>query len=299
MSGIIGTANFWDYPQIGQNQDAVIITGNNFGPSSYLGACTFQFSVDSMARGLTVSSFVYCGGVLNSTTTPPEVVDNSPYAHMITVPVSGTSFGHTYWNVPGHELYSTLIGAGAWTVAAYSAPPSAPQPGTSVLLDTSDSRASNDTAQVGNSLFMAHTVALGSFSSPKWYELDTSANGVTQAAFKFLSGVSFDFNANIQVNINKNAILEWSATDSTVTRPSVIAAGRLSADALNSMGTAVNLFMSPASQTDNIQGSTSRWGDTSSVRFVSPFSNVAFVANETVQASSTQWSTFIRKVTIS
>jgi hypothetical protein len=300
MSAIIGTANFWDYPQIGQNQDGVIFTGNNFGPSSYLGACTFQFSIDELIRPTGSSSFVYCGGSLNSTTTPPEVIDNSPVANMITVPTSGTSFTHTYWNAPGHDLYSLLFGNGSWTVTTYSVPPNAPQPGTSVLLDTLDSRAVNDTAQVGTSLFMAHTVALGSFSSPRWYELDTSTNAVPQQAYKFLSGTSFDFNTNIQANTSKRVILEWSATDPPAgVNASVVAAGRLVGDAAGTMGTAINLFASPTAQTDNLQNGTSRWGDTSSVRFVSPFSSTAVIANETVQSSGTQWSTRIQKVTIS
>lgn len=294
MSAIVGSANFWDYPQIGLNQDGLIFTGNVFTPTAYAGARTFQFSLDSLGNSTSgsTSSFVYS---LGATTTPPIVADRSSQASLLSVPTAASAFGHTVWNVPGHDFYSTLLGAGSVAVAAYSPPANAPQPGTSVLLDTSDARISADTYQIGSSLFATHSIDFGG-AVIRWYEINTSTNGLIQQQNRFRSGSSSDFNASVAIDTTKRMVICASTSDAA-TFPSIECIGRNPADAASTTGALNVVFVGSKSQTDNLQGGVSRWGDTSSVSPDNGGATTVFWANnETVQSSGTQWSTQVRKV---
>ncbi len=300
MSAVVGGDNFWDYPEIGLNQDGVIFTGNVFTPGGFAGSTTFQFSLDALGNSTSggTSSFVFSG--LGGTTTPPIVVDRNSAAHLLTVPTSGSSLGHTFWNVPGHDLYSFLFGAGTVAVAAYSVPPAAAQPGTSVVLDTLDARMVADTYQTGASLFAVHSIFVSPAAAIRWYEIDVSSNGLIQQANAFRSSISADFNPSIAIDTTKRMVICSSTSDSS-TFPSIECIGRLPSDAASTTGPFNVVFGGSVSQTDNIgAGSTSRWGDTSSVspdKGSAPTS-IFWANNETVQPSGTQWSTQVRKVSI-
>jgi len=295
MSGIVGSANFWDYPQIGQNSDGIIFTGNVFGPSSYLGATTFQFSKDSLENATSggSSSFVYSG--LGGTTTPPNVIDRNWAAHMLTVPTSGSALGHTYWSVPGHDLYAVLVGAGSVGVAAYSPPPGAPQPGTGIVLDTLDARIVNDPAQIGSSLFAVHSINVGG-AAWRWYEINTSNNSLVQQQNRFRSGSSADFEPSLAIDVTKRMVICGTTSDAG-TFPSSECIGRNGGDPASTTGAFNVVFGGSTSQTGN--GSpTSRWGDTSSVS-VDKYSGTTttfWTAQEQVDGSGTLWTTRISKV---
>jgi hypothetical protein len=300
LSCCAGSGNFWDFPDVGQNADAAIITANVFDQAgnTYFGAGTFTIPKSAGYNGYGWSSPYYQGSSLNGTTTPPDVLDQNPIAHMVTVN-SATSVTHDYWYAPGHQGYQYLTTDGSFPVPSWSAPPSAPQPGTSTLVDTSDGRFVNDTMQMGNDLWAVHTVALGGFSAPYWYDFNTATNALTQGGFKFLSSNSYDWNASVGADTAGNVVLNWTADDSVAgTHPSMIAASRKSTDGTNVMGTPINVFQSPFSQTDNIQNGISRWGDYSSA-WPDPSALGSFwIANETVP-TATSWGTEIAKVTVS
>ena len=312
MSAIVGStsgvANFWDYPQIGLNQDGLIFTGNVFNvsvsPNVFLGATTFQFSLDALGNATSggTSSFVFSG--LGGTTTPPIVVDRNQQAHLLTVPVSGTSFGHTFWNVPGHDLFSSLIGDGSVTVPSYSPPAAASQPGTSILLDTSDSRIVNDPYQLGSSLFAVHAVAVPGIPALRWYEINLSTNGLNQEQTRFRSGISSDFNGSLALD-NTGRLVICASTSDGSTFPSIECIGRLPTDPPSTTGPFNVVFSGSVSQTDNccLLGTTNvaRWGDTSSVSVDATATGtmIFWADNETVQPSGTLWSTRIQKVSLS
>lgn len=182
------------------------------------------------------------------------------------------------------------------TVPSYSIPPSARQPGTSATLDTSDSRFSSSSTQFGNSLFNTHTVALGGFPAPKFYEFNTASNSVVQSGFYFASGSSDDWNASIAANTGREVFVTYSSTDSNAgIRPQVRVSGKQAADAGIPAGIAVatstNVYTS---------GSPQRWGDYSSTTLdPSPVSGCAanrraWGTNETVIAGPT-WGTRIAR----
>src|SRR5438045_6343474 len=138
----------------------------------------------------------------------------------------------------------TITGPVSITVPSYSVPPDAHQPGTTKLLDSSDSRFVNASTQSGNDLWQTHTIALGGFPAPKFYRLNTSVNTVSQSGFYFASGTSDDFNASIAANDAGNCFVTWTSTDASVGRNAQVRlSGKLGAAAGISAGR--NAFTSP------------------------------------------------------
>ncbi len=60
-NGFTGTGSFFDFPMIGISQDAVIVTANIFGSSSFLGAYTFALSKAHIYNGFGWSVPVFKG----------------------------------------------------------------------------------------------------------------------------------------------------------------------------------------------------------------------------------------------
>src|SRR5207244_8344716 len=130
-------------------------------------------------------------------------------------PTEGTTLSK-YRATNTSKTPTTLVGPVNVSVPAYTVPPSAHQPGTTKLLDTSDSRFVNASTQNGVDLWQTHTIALGSFPSPKFYRINTSSNTVAQSGFFFQTGTSDDWNASITTNTSNNTFVTWSSTDANV-----------------------------------------------------------------------------------
>src|SRR5207253_970732 len=95
---------------------------------------------------------------LAGTLTPPNVEDDNPNAFLIATP-SGTTLEKYTLSNPASSYYSALTGPTAITLPhPDTVPPSAPQPGTAEVLETSDMRFSSDTTQYGNTLWAANSV---------------------------------------------------------------------------------------------------------------------------------------------
>jgi hypothetical protein len=224
-----GNNNFWFFPQLGIDQDAVLITANILQGNTSLGADFFAVAKARLYNGLGFSVPVFTG--LVGTLAPPIVRDQNASTFLIAAPPSGTSFSkYTATNTSRAGI--GLTGPVSITVPSYSVPPAAHQPGTTKLLETLDSRFLNASTQSGNDLWQTHTIALGSFPAPKFYRLNTSTNTVSQSGFYFGSGTSDDFNASIAANDSGDCFVTWTSTDASVgTNAQVRLSGKLNADA--------------------------------------------------------------------
>ena len=251
--------DFFDFPQLGMDQDAVLFTANIFNGNSFHGADFFAVAKARLYNGLGFSVPVFTG--LVATLAPPIVRDQNSSTFLIAAPPSGTTLSK--YTARDTSKATTLTGPVSITVPSYSVPPSAHQPGTTKLLDTSDSRFVNASTQRGNDLWQTHTIALAGFPVPKFYRLDTSANTVSQSGFYFASATSDDFNASIAANDAGNCFVTWTSTDASVgSNAQVRLSGKLSADAGIAAGP--NAFTSPTfyhPSADNPE----RWGDYSAV----------------------------------
>jgi len=275
--------NFWDFPQLGMDQDAVLITANIFNGNTFLGADFFAVAKARLYNGLGFSVPVFTG--LDGTLAPPIVRDQNSSTFLIAAPPSGnTLFKYIAMNT---SKIPTLAGPVNISVPAYTVPPSAHQPGTTKLLDTSDSRFVNASTQNGDDLWQTHTIALGAFPSPKFYRLNTSTNTVGQSGFYFASATSDDFNASIAANSVGNCFVTYTSTDASVGRNAQVRlSGKLSADAGISAGP--NAFTSPTfyhPSTDNPE----RWGDYSAVTTDPLNAANAWLVNEKVNPGGLLW----------
>jgi hypothetical protein len=281
--------DFFDFPQLGIDQDAVLFTANIFNGSSSHGADFFSVAKARLYNGLGFSVPVFTG--LVGTLAPPIVRDQNSSTFLIAAPPSGTTFSK--YTATNTSKGTTLTGPVSITVPSYSVPPSAHQPGTTKLLDTSDSRFVNASTQSGNDLWETHTIALVGFPAPKFYRLNTSTNTVSQSGFYFASATSDDFNASIAANDAGNCFVTWTSTDASVgTNAQVRLSGKLSAEAGIAAGP--NAFTSPtfySASADNPE----RWGDYSAVTTDPSNAAAAWLVNETVTADSSIWGSRIVK----
>jgi hypothetical protein len=276
-----GNNDFFDYPQMALMQDAVVFTGNIFpAAGGYAGADAFGWPKSYLYNCKGFSYNVFTG--LNGTTTPSNVIDSSWRQHMITQTFpTASSVVDQLFRSPGNLNYSTIASTTIPLGHSYSVPPSAPQAGSALLLDTSDGRFVNDQTQYGDNLWAAHTEGLSGFPIPTFYQFDIEGAGVDtvkQSGFFFSSGTSYDWNASIAAHQDGRAYVTWSNTDSTF--PRVYVGGRTAADPAGAM-TVINAFTSPGPLTANTQNGIERWGDTSSVRFETPSGIIATAFNET------------------
>jgi len=280
-----GNNNFWDFPQLGMDQDAVLITANIFNGNSFLGADFFAVAKARLYNGLGFSVPVFTG--LVGTLAPPIVRDQNASTFLIAAPPSGTTLSKYTATNTSRAFGIALTGPVNITVPSYTVPPDAHQPGTTKLLDTSDSRFVNASTQNGDDLWQTHTIALGSFPSPRFYRLNTSTNTVSQSGFYFASGTSDDFNASIAANDAGNCFVTYTSTDTSVGRNAQVRlSGKLSADAGIAAGP--NAFTSPTfyhPSADNPE----RWGDYSAVTTDPLNAAKAWLVNEKVNTGGLLW----------
>jgi hypothetical protein len=278
------TGDFFDYPQLGMDQDAVLFTANIFH-GGFVGADFFAVAKARLYNGLGFSVPVFTG--LDGTLAPPIVRDQNASTFLIAAPPSGTTFSKYTATNTSKGFAISLVGPVSITVPAYSVPPSAHQPGTTKLLDTLDSRFVNASTQNGNDLWQTHTIALGGFPAPKFYRLNTATNTVRQSGFYFASATSDDFNASIAANDAGNCFVTYTSTDASVGRNAQVRlSGKLSADAGISAGP--NAFTSPTfyhPSTDNPE----RWGDYSAVTTDPLNAANAWLVNEKVNPGGLLW----------
>jgi hypothetical protein len=283
--GPFNNGDWWDFPQLGIDQDAVLVTGNIFDTptGAFRFAALLPVAKARVYNGLGFSVPIFTG--LVGTLAPPIVRDQNSATFLIAAPVNSNALRkYTLLNssrVPG----VTLSGPVNIPVPAYTVPPGARQAGTTDRLDTADGRFVNASTQIGNDLWQVHTIALGSFSAPKFYRINMATNTVTTSGFFFASASSDDWNASIAANDSDQAIATWSSTDST---KGINAQVRVTS---GPSGAGTALFTSPTfynPTTDNPE----RWGDYSAVTIDPVLQNNAWLVNEKINSQSVWGSRF-------
>jgi len=255
---------FWDYGQLGMDQDALLFTANIFPNSGgFAGAEMFCFSKAGMYNGLGVSSPVFSG--LDATLAPPHVLDSNASTYLLAAP-NQTAALSLYRASNCGRSGTTLVKQANVAVPAYAVPPDAVQPGTTDRLDTIDNRFQNRSTQYGDRLWNVHTLALGGFAAPKWYEVNTTTNSIVQSDTFFRSGSSHDFNPSLHARSDGSMFVSWTATDPPAgVNAQVRYSGRLPTDPASTTNEPGNaLFTSPTFYNGS-SDTTERWGDYSAV----------------------------------
>ncbi|WP_157267596.1 hypothetical protein [Azohydromonas aeria] len=288
-TGFAGTNNFWDYPQLGMDQDSIITTGNVFSPTSFIGWRMFAVAKARLYNGLGFSVPVFAGAASDGTLAPPMVLDQNAKTFLISAPSGGSALRLYTMRDSSRNPGVSLTGPVSITVPAYALPPDAQQcggVGTAEMLDTLDARFVNASTQSGNFLWNVHSI---DFAGPavRWYRIDTNSLILNKSSTFWASSTSSDFNASIAANDAGDIFLNWSSSSSTVC-PEIRFSGQRSADAADTGRNGFVLFSSPTKLTGNFDSrfGTQRWGDYSAVT-VDPLNSLrGWIVNEKVNASN-------------
>lgn len=283
-----GNDNFWDYPQLGMDQDSIIITANIL-PS--FTADMFAVAKARLYNGLGFSVPIFTN--LVATLAPPIVLDQNPKTFLIAAPPNGSALKLYTLTHSSRAFGATLTSPVDVSVPAYRLPRRARQPGTDAELDTLDNRFVNASTQIGNSLWQVHTIDLVGYPAPRFYEINTATNSVIQSGYFYASGTSDDFNASIAANSANDVFVTYSSTNRPAgTNAQVRFSGRLHTDPAG-IGAGAALFTSPTFYTGG--GARGRWGDYSAVTVDPSNPAQAWLVNEKINAN-TVWGSRIGSV---
>ena len=281
----------WDYPQLGLDHNAIIVTGDFFdlNTGSYVDSRMFPVPKSLLYSGQAFTLNLFTG--LDGTLAPPIVLDENPYSFLVTADYLTYDNYVTLYALQGSGTDAPVVFTGYIPVPTFAPPPSALQPGTGLVLDTLDARFANASTQVGDSLFQVHTINDHGYATPKFYEFDTLKKSVIQSGSFYGSPTSDDFNASIAANRRKDVFVTWSSTDATNSvNAQVRFSGRLHNDPLGTIsggsplyGSATYLTGEPSDWDPSVQ----RWGDYSAVSLdpADPSGSTAWLVNEYISTN--------------
>ncbi len=279
----------FDYPNLGIGADAVFVTANIFAPG-FVGADLVVFPKAPLYAGQGATLTVFTG--LIGTLTPPVVLDGNLSSFLL-ANLPNTPFVAVYeLTGAGDPTTTTLADPFTILVPTYRVPRSAQQLGTFATLDTLDTRFVNASTQIGTSLFNVHTIALGTFPTPRWYELDLAAQAVAQTGVFFGAETSDDWNASLVVDDTLDVFVTWSSSNAFGSREGppyfaqVRTSGRLGTDPAGVIPSGAVVFQSTTPYLNF------RWGDYSAITLDPNNASCAWGVNEKINASVTWGSRF-------
>jgi hypothetical protein len=324
-----------DYPKLGDSSDFLMFGYNKFGNGSTYDGSEFTL-VNKPPAGSAcapVNAFaVYNSGVLHnadnspaSTPVPANLVDDAngagyvvanadlsvaPSANFVSVYLVSTN-GSDANGIP----VPSISGPTNVPVPSYAMPSSAPQNGSSYLLDTLDGRfeaavAADDPAHANApAVWTAHAVFGGAGAEERWYEIDPAAGSVLQSGsvsggslFVWNGAISPDRANNGSSGAFGDSMAMSVSTSSATTYPAIQFVSKHGAGAQSAL---TNLVQANGASVD-LSCSTStpcRWGDYSgaSPDPAASGSGKVWLANQYNLAggttSSTAWRTWIFGVT--
>jgi hypothetical protein len=304
-----GSSDFYDFPQLGMDQDAAVITANIFDSQAsnapYLRTRMFAPPKAALynCRGFSVPYF-NLGAV--GTVAPPIVEDGNSNTYLLNRFNATTLKLFRATNL-GRSGASVVLQANV-VVPAVSGGPPMRQPGSGTL-GPPTGRFQNVSTQIGDGLLNIHTIASGAFPTPKWYQVDTEGAGANtvppgRSGIVFESVNSDDSNPHIvgsavggtAANPIGRMFVTWNATNAVnifgLHQVRVKGSGRLAADPVNIVGgsTLAQAAVAYNPTADNPE----RWGDYSAVTIdpvgsaACPVGQRAWLVNE-IQVNAILW----------
>jgi hypothetical protein len=203
-----------DYPILGQDRNALLLSTDNFTPTSR-NRTVFGVQKPAVYAGAAVSFSAF------NTSSFTAPVSNGG------IPMISTPFSYFLGAVPGtgYQLYRLTNSGGpggtltlqATISSTFSAPPRrVNQPGTTTTLDPLDGRIAWSPVNDGNFIWFAHGIAIGTFPGVRYGAISIVGNSAT-VAIAYRSGTSDDFNPSVGVGNAPGGgnyiYLNWAYTD--------------------------------------------------------------------------------------
>jgi hypothetical protein len=294
--------DFFDYPQIGFNNNWVVVTGIDFLPSTY------QIEIFAMNRaGLysgaagTATKFVDPNGVLYS---PALTYDATQPTEYLVGDWNGNPGGGS-----GYVRLATITGtstAPLYTVGAFLAinqpwndqPVNAKQKGSTLLIEDGDTRIQGCTYRNG-SLWFTHNIFLPASGTPNrsgvdWWQVNPSAATVTQfGRLQDSTANTFYYYPRLDVNTTNDMLLGF-ALSGTNNFASGAYALRRSTDPVNTLQSTYIYKSGVASYFKEYGGGRNRWGDFSGTA-ADPVDNTFWTFQEWANTGN-NWATQIAHV---
>jgi hypothetical protein len=215
-----------DYPQLGMDADAIIVSTNNFqfnGSSyTYVGSAVWAAAKQRTYNGLGLG-FSAFGDAYS--TAPAFAVGNpqNQYgkSYLLTADSGSGGFVDVWYMTNTSRPDSTQLFLEAQPTMAYAPPPRrVNQPGTGTTLDPLDGRFAWAPMQLNNFVWFAHGVACGTFPCVQYGAVSIGGGDATTTAIAFHSNSSDDFNPSLAItDAGSNAVyiwLQWAYTDTPV-----------------------------------------------------------------------------------
>jgi len=289
----VGGVNYWlDYPGLGGNQSAYVVTGNMFGfTSGFAGAQFIVIPKTPVLTGAGVSTF----SLRDSSGASVQVAEaqDSTATGIYAISRSGTSNMKVYC-VNNPSTAPTLSSAFV-TVPTFAVPSGAATSTSNRTLDALDGRVMN-AAWRGGKLVTSHCVQNGSFKACRWYELNTGswpASGLPTLTQSGQLGSTTENYICPAVAINSvgsiGAIFTRCNTSITA---DVAVTGRVTSDAAGTMGAPQILATSAGNNY-----ASARWGDYFGCD-VDPLDDTKFWGVAMTVASTNNWATQIVSWTV-
>lgn len=296
-------SNFDDYPKLGVWPDAYYITFNMFNGNTFVGADVCAYDRSAMLNGQAATQICFQQGSSVGSLLPADIDGTTP-------PPAGSpnylmNFGSNSLNLFKFHVNfatpsaSTFTGPSAISVAAFTplcggGRGCVPQAGTTNKLDSLADRLMYRLAyrNLGSfeSLVVNHSVAVGSSSGVRWYEI-RNPNGTPSVAQQstFAPDASFRWMGSIAMDRNGDIALGYSISSSG-TNPSIAFTGHAVTDPASTMEAEAFVIRGTGSQT----GTLTRWGDYSAMQ-IDPVDDCIFwYTNEYLKSSGTfNWNTRI------
>src|SRR6516225_1814281 len=200
-TGFAGTNNFYDFPMVGMDQDAVVFTANIFSPTAYLGPRLFAVAKARLYNGQGFSVPVFNPGSSFGTLAPSIVLDQDANTYIASARQSSNTLQLFTLRNSSNAFCATLSAAADVPVTAYTVPSPGLQPvgGSTNRLDTGDSRFVNAGTQNNGFVWQAHSIEFGG-AAVRWYKINAVSDTVAMSSTLFQASNSSDFNASIAAN---------------------------------------------------------------------------------------------------
>ncbi len=286
-----GDGKFPDYPKFGSGPDAVYFTINNFRQNTYTGAGVYAIKRTSLGSASLQVQHVTTSSTFFSLL-PANITDS-------TLPASATEVIASIWNgqislwryTPdwNNVANSTFVNNANLSVS-YSSVGRVNTPGEQV--DSLSPRVMNKAIQRGGSLWLTQTVAAGSTSGVRWYEVTnlTGTPSIRQQSTFAPADSLFRWMPSLAVDKQGNMMVGYNAGNGSV-NPAIRYAGRLTGDPLNTLGqTETSLIEGTGAPST---GNFNRWGDYSEMS-VDPVDGCTFwFTGEYYAVTGNNWQTRI------